>query len=302
MPVYNSAAYLREAVDSALNQDCSDFEVLIVDDCSTDGTAQIAAAYAAADSRVRFIANSRNLGMVANWNFCLESAVGEYVKFLFGDDILSDRTALSSMVAALDSDPAISLVAASRNLVDEQSTVTGVARGLLSVGRSDGRVLIKKSLFVQKNLIGEPSAVMFRRSQAGRGFDGRYSQFVDLEMWFYLLEQGDIYYFTENLVSFRRHSAQQTEKNIRDLVHVDEMLSLLDNYRFKPDIGFNSVIYEYLKYHQLYRFWKAYRVGLISRAVALDKISNYCEPRRFMLALPLYKVANPIWKLRSRYL
>lgn len=301
MPVYNSASYLKEAVDSVLAQDFRDFELLIVDDCSTDGTAQIAAGYAAADSRVRFIANSKNLGMVANWNFCLTSVSGEYVKFIFGDDILSSKMTLGMMVDALDSDPAISLVAASRNLVDEQSTVTGVARGLLSVGRSDGRLLIKKSLFAQKNLIGEPSAVMFRRNQAGRGFDGRYSQFVDLEMWFYLLEQGDLYYFTENLVSFRRHSAQQTERNIRGLVHVEEMLLLFAEYAKRPYVNFNRLTREYLLSHQLYRFRKAWKSGIITREETLARISCHCDSHGFLVRMLLYKILNPFWKILTRF-
>src|ERR1039458_5233071 len=88
-PTFNYARYLPEAIESVLQQDFRDFELLIADDASTDGSAEIIHRYAAKDERIRFKIHSKNLGMVSNWNWCLSDARGEYVKFLFGDDRLA---------------------------------------------------------------------------------------------------------------------------------------------------------------------------------------------------------------------
>ena len=78
LPTYNYARFLPEAIESVLAQDWTDYELLISDDRSTDGSAAIIAAYAARDPRIRFQLQPVNLGMVANWNWCLSQARGEY--------------------------------------------------------------------------------------------------------------------------------------------------------------------------------------------------------------------------------
>ena len=74
IPTYNYARFLPEAIESVLTQECRDFELLIVDDCSADNTAAIVLPFCARDERVRFSVNSANLGMVNNWNHCLQEA------------------------------------------------------------------------------------------------------------------------------------------------------------------------------------------------------------------------------------
>ena len=131
IPAYNNAHFLAEAIESVLNQTFEQFELLIIDDCSTDATREIADAYAANDDRIVFHANSVNLGMVANWNACLQQSRGEYIKYLFGDDLLASPDALLNMVTVLDGDPAVSLVASARNLIDEHSAKVGTVSSFL---------------------------------------------------------------------------------------------------------------------------------------------------------------------------
>lgn len=121
MPTYNYAKYLPEAIESVLSQDYSDLELLVIDDCSRDDTSTVVQAYADAGHRFIFSVNERNLRMVENWNQCIAKARGDYVKFLFGDDLLSCPDALRSMVDCLDSDKDISLVCSPRNLIDGDS-------------------------------------------------------------------------------------------------------------------------------------------------------------------------------------
>src|SRR5439155_20938433 len=84
------------------------------------------------------------------------------------------------------------------------------------------------------NIVGEPSAVMFRRSAAARGFSEAYAQLVDLEMWLHLLERGPLVFTPEPLCSFRRHPLQQTEANKETGVHNSEILRLVLDYGASP--------------------------------------------------------------------
>ena len=87
MPVYNTAKYLEEAVDSVLTQEYSDLELLIANDGSTDGSAEILERYQKADSRVKVISFSENVGAAKARNALLEKAEGRFVAFLDSDDV-----------------------------------------------------------------------------------------------------------------------------------------------------------------------------------------------------------------------
>ena len=89
MPVYNGAKYIREALDSLLSQTYADFELIISDNASTDGTQQICEEYACKDSRIRYVRQLNNLGALNNFQFVLNEAVGEYFMWAAADDIWS---------------------------------------------------------------------------------------------------------------------------------------------------------------------------------------------------------------------
>ena len=230
IPTYNYARYLPEAIESVLAQDLPDLELLIVDDCSSDNTSEVVKPYCAKDPRVQFYANTANVGMVNNWNNCLKQARGEYIKFLFGDDKLWRPQALSKMVGLLERHPSAVLAASARAILDEHSKIVDVWRSF-GDGCHDGRKVIEACLMQNgKNVVGEPSAVMFRKRDAERGFDPGYQQIVDVEMWFHLLERGDLAYSRAPLCAFRCHSLQQTERNTSSGVAWDEHVLFLSNY------------------------------------------------------------------------
>lgn len=213
IPTYNYARYLPEAIESVLSQDFKDFELIIVDDCSKDNTAEVLSAYAAKDSRIQFSINQNNLGIVGNWNHCMNMARADYIKFLFGDDKLCDPAALRKMHEMFSKYSGVTLAACARMILDENSTAVDVWR-TLPAGCHDGRKVIQKILMSNgKNFVGEPSAVMFRKSDLDRDFDPRFLQMMDIDMWFKLLEKGNLAYTTESLCAFRFHSQQQTARN-----------------------------------------------------------------------------------------
>ena len=233
IPTYRYAGYLREALDSVLAQDFTDFEVIVSDDCSGDGTAEILREYAARDPRIRAHVQPANLGMVRNWNWCLSRARGELVQFVFGDDMLARPDALGNMVALLDTHPGAALAASARNLMDEKSRSVGTQSHVGAPGLHGSAETALRCL-AEGNIIGEPSAVMFRRSAAERGFSESYAQLVDLEMWLHLLGHGPLVFTQELLCSFRRHPLQQTEANKETGIHNSEILRLVLDYGASP--------------------------------------------------------------------
>jgi glycosyltransferase involved in cell wall biosynthesis len=297
IPTYNQVRFLQETLDSVICQSYTDFEVLVMDDCSVDRTGEIAREYAARDSRIRFLANPANLGMVPNWNRCMEMARGRYIKFLFGDDLLTSTDTLGRMVEILDKECDVSLVASARIVINEKSRVLETVAGFPDGVRIPGKELIKLCLdnfFYQHNRIGEPSTVMFRKAAAGRGFDPRYRQLVDLEMWFHLLEHGAFAYVGEPLCAFRTHTEQQTVKNRENLSYIDDMFYLLDDYLGRTYIGVGQFAKRYALFRLAYFYWK--KLG--DRKVALQKIGAHIPPGIFFLQLALYRLAAPFINLR----
>jgi glycosyltransferase involved in cell wall biosynthesis len=298
IPTYNGARFLPQAVESVLGQTFRDLEIIITDDGSSDSTVEIARGYARGDSRVIVEADGSNVGMVENWNRCLCKARGRYVKFLFQDDTLTMPDALGIMVEALDRDDRVSLVAAARSVLDADSRILRTDSYFKSRLNAYGREVIRFCIMKHGNIIGEPSAVLFRRKHALRGFSTGYRQIVDLEMWFHLLEQGNFSYVDEPLCGFRVHGEQQTRKNIGILAHMDDYLLLFSEYLPRDYLSFNWLERRHVGYHQFYEIWKLSRRGVYDRHLALEKISRYYGNFKFHAWLPVYKLYDPIFKWR----
>jgi glycosyltransferase involved in cell wall biosynthesis len=88
IPVYNTEQFLRECLDSVLNQTFTDFEVICINDASTDRSLEILREYAAKDKRIRILYHGKNIGMAAARNTGLDAATGEYIAFCDSDDYI----------------------------------------------------------------------------------------------------------------------------------------------------------------------------------------------------------------------
>ena len=183
MPVYNGERYLREAVESILGQTFTDFEFIIVDDGSTDGTKAILGNYT--DSRIVRLENSTNQGLVAALNMGLRAARGEYIARQDADDI-SALERFSRQNEYLDKHSAISVVGASAYEIDAE----GKRLGILEIPTKE--IEIKWHALFQNPFIH--SAVMFRREIVAKL--GGYSSLPqalhveDYELWLRLLWSG----------------------------------------------------------------------------------------------------------------
>lgn len=307
MPTYNYARYLKQAIESALCQTYQDFELVVIDDCSTDRSREIIQEFAVADRRIVFHENESNLGMVANWNRCLRQARGKYVKFLFADDIFATRDALEKMVHVMDSDAALALVASARYILDEHTKIIELHSHYSELRSKAGTEIIKECLIDQQNKIGEPSVVMFRVKHAGRGFNPQYKQLADLEMWFHLLEQGNFAFIEEPLVGFRRHPSQVTASCLAAGLDIYESFLLLRDYAIKPYVDVSRAVRIYMSYVPLYRTWQRYaKHRQLTRKLAIHEIrATYGVPfTRFLLKYPGFKLLKfcrtALRQLRSR--
>lgn len=205
IPLFNGERSIAATVESVLCQTFTDFELIIVDDHSSDRSLEIVSAYH--DKRLRVVVNERNLGAEGNWNRCLTESGGRYLKLLPQDDVLAS-TCLAKQISVLDQDKEkrIALVFCARNIIDAEDGILmsrgypGGRRGVIS-----SQALIRRCLCFGTNLIGEPGSVLFRRNTASDVglFDASEPYVIDLDYWFRLLLCGNGYYLPEKLASFR---------------------------------------------------------------------------------------------------
>jgi hypothetical protein len=164
VPTYNYGRFLTDCIESVLQQDFADFELVITDDNSTDGTAELVARFAAADARVRYIKNERRLGMNGNIKRAADLAQGRYIKMLCADDWIAPRC-LGRMVELMDRHPNAALGTSACILAEE-----------------DGRATEVQFLYGEAvSLI--PGDAMLEQMARGEGFGGNSSFFVRAEAY-----------------------------------------------------------------------------------------------------------------------
>lgn len=293
IPCYNHAHFLAQAIESVLAQTFADFELVIVDNCSTDRTAELVSSYAARDRRIRYLCNETNVGARENLNRCLQAARGEYVKILCADDLLAPDS-LHVSVPLLDAAPDLVLVTHGRQYTDEELRSKKVeAYGLRSL-QCAGKAAIRRCL-LEGNLIGEPAAVLFRRSAAERGFDVAYGQLIDLEFWCHLLEQGGLAFVARRLCLVRMHPGQLTQQHLRSGQFVDDEALLFARYANQESL---------LSPHDrmVWRFRRAYRVWMHLRSLpdCNHRIAEIYPLGKFYLRLPFRVVGNVLRKFALR--
>ena len=204
IPLYNSGLYIREAIESVLSQTLTDWELIITDDGSTDGSAEIVASYS--DPRIHYLLNPKRLGAEGNWNRCVNEGRGIYRKLLCHDDRLyPDCLARQVAVFKQSGNESVSLVTAARRIVNPSGKTILTRCWKKRDQVVEGRRAIQQIVRSGTNLIGEPGSALFRASDwnALNGFNARYPYVIDLDFWFQLLKRGDCFYLAEPLCDFR---------------------------------------------------------------------------------------------------
>lgn len=203
IPVHNGERFIAETVRSVLDQTYRDFELVVLDNASTDGTGVIARSFA--DPRVRLERNTSLVPLPDNWNRAVQLTRAPLVKLLCADDLLHPRC-LELQVAPMEADPGLAVVAARRHMIDEQSRVIVPRRGLAGLtGVRTGVEVARRVVRNGANPIGEPAAVLFRREDfvAAGGWRAERRFIMDLDLWMRLLQYGEFLGLPETLAAFR---------------------------------------------------------------------------------------------------
>lgn len=227
IPAYNAMTYLPETLDSVLKQTFADFEVLIVNDGSSDRIIQWASEIT--DSRVKLISQS-NQGLSAARNTGIVHAQGEYVAFLDADD-LWEPTKLEKQVHCLDSKPEVGLVYTWTLLVDQQLRSTRT----VTASHTEGNVWEKLLL---GDVIGSGSSAMIRRIcfETVGLFDTELSSIEDCDMWVRIAACYPLAVIKEVLVYYRQHFTNMSK----------DYNKMMQNSRLKIEKKFQNVPFELL--------------------------------------------------------
>jgi glycosyltransferase involved in cell wall biosynthesis len=200
IPSYNSARYLKDAVDSVLSQTYRDFEVLVIDDGSTDDTESVVSGYGEA---VRYV-RQPNSGVAAARNRGIEESRGRYVAFLDADDTWLQGK-LESQVTVLLRNPGY-------RACYTAFTVVGSDLAPLRTVRNDISKTTLNDLLTRGNLIGSICTVLCERSLFGTvgGFDPLLSQCADWDMWVRIAEQTEFLYLDLAVATYRQHASNMS--------------------------------------------------------------------------------------------
>jgi glycosyltransferase involved in cell wall biosynthesis len=204
IPVYNCEQYVGAAIESVLGQTWGDFELVVLDNCSTDRTPQVIRGYD--DPRLRIITNDANIGAAGNWNKALAEARGEFLKIVCADDILYP-TCLEEQLAPLRQPENRNVVMAccGRDVINEQGQrlMKRAFRG--ASGRLPGKRAIGIIARTGTNRIGEPTAVLLRTAvlRSAGAFDGDCHYVIDVDYWCRVLLHGDLWVLPQSLCAFR---------------------------------------------------------------------------------------------------
>jgi glycosyltransferase involved in cell wall biosynthesis len=237
MPTYNGARFLRPAIESTLNQTFPGFELIVINDASTDGTPQLLGEFK--DDRLRVISNERNLGIAASTNKGLALARGDYVALQDHDDI-SLRHRFQRQVDFLNTHPNIALVGSAAILIDE----TGVAYGDYFEPADD--IEIKWEMLFRCPI--RHTSVMARRTImsaiGGYSHDPLLKVASDYDLLSRIAMQHGVENLVDRLVMWRRHpgatsvkheQAQLESCKVISRRNVARVLSPDGNFALQPD-------------------------------------------------------------------
>lgn len=238
IPAYNGKKYISAAIESAIRQTHENTEILVVDDCSTDDTSDIAAEYRRFDDRIRLIANTVNLGLVGNWNRCISLAEGRWIKFLFQDDVLAPQCVETMLAAGEEGWP---FVTCDRDFIFDES-ISENLRSLYARNRirnraafdgTDGLSAVNFSLLMldglHENFVGEPTCTLIRADWLARvgQFNPAVRQLCDVEYWVRLGCNVGVRYVPQQLASFRVHADSATARNMQESGNFTDSLDKL---------------------------------------------------------------------------
>jgi hypothetical protein len=203
LPAFEAEPYLAATIDSVLAQSLDEWELIILDNGSSDRTGDIARSYD--DPRITVRTNPETIPLADNWNAVISLGTAPYVKLLCADDLLAPDCLIRS-VEVLERHPDVVMVASRRHFISARGEILLRDRGLEGLlGHNRPADVVERVVRSGINPIGWPSALVVRRAdvEAVGGFDARWLHPIDLHLWLRLLSRGTLFGLEESLASFR---------------------------------------------------------------------------------------------------
>ena len=216
VPAYKNTDYLGATITSILAQTDPDFELIIADHSSPDGTRQVAESFD--DPRITVVDTPAGGGAPRNWNRVSKLATGAYVKLVCGDDLIHPE-AIAEQRAALDAHPGAVIAACKRDLVDARGKTFVKARGLHGLsGLVRGAEAVRATVRAGTNIFGEPACAMIRRSalEETGWWDGTKAYYIDAGTYARVLTQGDLVAVPTSLAAFRVSASQWSVRLMKE--------------------------------------------------------------------------------------
>jgi glycosyltransferase involved in cell wall biosynthesis len=226
LSVFNGRPYLTEAVQSILEQSFRDFELIIVDDASTDGSSTDLASFAKRDSRIKLLHNAENQGLTRSLNRGLAEARGKYIARQDADDV-SLPLRFEKQLAAMEEFPNLALLGTGLIEIDAKSK-----KGPISLQPSLPAVIKRKMLFDNAFF---HSSIMWRKdlfAEKGYAYNENLRYGQDYDLFSRVVWREEIANLPEPLILFRTHSGQVSKKRVED------QQSLADNVAWSNFLSF----------------------------------------------------------------
>ena len=227
IPVYNGDRYLSEAIESVLGQTYRDWEIIAVDDGSTDNSPQILRQYG---DKIQYLSQA-NLGVAASRNAGLSAATGEFVAFLDQDDILLPHK-LATQVELLEQNFALGMANSGWQIIDDAGNIRAAVEPWHKIPNLDAaNLIIWKPVFL--------GAMLFRRSWLKRlaGFNPNLSQTPDVELVMRLAKMGcPAAWVEQTTVQYRQHEANASKDS---LLQSEELNRITAAFFASPDLSSN---------------------------------------------------------------
>lgn len=209
VPCYKLAHLLPDCVNSILRQSFQDLEILVMDDCSPDDTAQVARGFG--DRRVVHVRNDENLGHLANYNKGIGLAKGEFIWLISADDCLRGAHALESYVNVLDSHPSVGFA-----FCPAMALIDGQEKGLVPWGTNGEQDFVVRGreyleTLLRGNRVVAPSAIVRRCCYDIERFPLDMPYAGDWYLWCRFALEFDVAYVAEPMVYYRLHQTNMTE-------------------------------------------------------------------------------------------
>ena len=284
IPAYNGDRYIAEAIDGIVAQTYTDYEIIAVDDGSTDNTEAVIKKHPQQIEYYRQV----NQGVAASRNLGLSKAKGEYIAFLDQDDVfLPDK--LASQVEILDRNPAIGMVNSGWQIVDRNGRVRAAVKPWLQIPQLNlADIIIWKPVFL--------GAMLFRRSWLERteGFDPNLEQTPDVDLVMRIAAIGcSAAWVKQTTVKYRQHEANAS-KNA--LLQAQELDQILEQFFARSDL---SPEIKQLESDSRYQslIWSAWRLQQMGH---LQQMTHYLEKSgRYSQKYPTEIILNWITSFKS---